>query len=260
VTEIPEHLLKRSRERRQAIGGEAPAEQTPAAAGAEPVPASAAPATPAPSAAPSAAPRPAAPERVKPDAPYVAAAKQRKKIPIWAMAVLSLLPLWGFMYVRSLTATEETVEGPLAAGATGYASACASCHAAGGEGGAGRPLYQGEVLKTFPTIEDQLNFVYTGSQPYDGVGFGDPEREGGQRIGLEYNGSPMPAFGGQLSDAEILAVVCHERYTLSGADPTGDYAEEYATWCGPESEHYPALLAGSESFASLEGVGTDPRS
>lgn len=259
MTEIPEHLLKRSRERRQAIGGEEAAEQTPAAGGTEAAPAAPA-AAPAPRPAPSPAAQPAAPAPPPPDAPYVAAAKQRKKVPIWAMAVLSLLPLWGFMYVRSLTATEKAVEGPLAAGATTYSSACAACHAAGGEGGAGRALYQGEVLKTFPAIEDMLNFVYTGSQPYNGVGYGDPQREGGQHIGLGFNGSPMPAFGGQLSDAEILAVVCHERYTLSGADPTGDHAEEYATWCGPESAHYPALLAGTESFASLEGVGTDPRS
>ena len=31
----------------------------------------------------------------------------------------------------------------------------------------------------------------------------------------------MPGQAGQLTDAQILAVVCHERFTLGGADPVG---------------------------------------
>ena len=111
MTEIPEHLLKRSRDRRAALGlgggqeGEAAAGgETPAAAPAtstEAAPVAAA--APAGPAARKAAAAPAPPPPPKPDAPYVAAAKSRPKIPFWAMAALSLMPIWLFMYVRSVT-------------------------------------------------------------------------------------------------------------------------------------------------------------
>ena len=42
--------------------------------------------------------------------------KARKKIPFWAFATLSTLPLWAFMYVRALTPANETVAGPLGSG------------------------------------------------------------------------------------------------------------------------------------------------
>ena len=52
--------------------------------------------------------------------------------------------------------------------------------------------------------------------------------------------------GGDLTDEEILAVVCHERYTLGGADPTGDeYLEEYEDWCSDEAPTFVALEAGA---------------
>ena len=37
----------------------------------------------------------------------MAAAKERRKIPFWAMATLSLMPIWGFMYLRALTESPE---------------------------------------------------------------------------------------------------------------------------------------------------------
>ena len=122
MTEIPEHLLKRSRERRAAIGkGD---DEGASASDAAPTPAPTTAATPAaappPSSGPalrSAAPTPDAPEPPKPDPHYVAAAKSRRKIPFWAMATLSLMPIWGFMYVRALTESPEQAEGPLAEGA-----------------------------------------------------------------------------------------------------------------------------------------------
>ena len=92
VTEIPEHLLKRSRDRR--AGAASGDSSTPASSA--PVPAS--PAAPAPRAA---APAPDVP-KVQPDAPYVAAAKSRGRIPSWAMLTLALLPLFLFMYIRGL--------------------------------------------------------------------------------------------------------------------------------------------------------------
>lgn len=263
MTEIPEHLLKRSRERRAASGdaadgGEASA-NTPAPVAA--TPAKAAAPTPAKAAAPAAPPPP------KPVPAYIQAATTRKKMPFWAMGALSMLPLWGFMYVRGLTPEEVQAEGPMAIGETVYAS-CSACHGAGGGGGVGRPLSNGEVLKTFPRIEDMLNLVYTGSQAYAQAGlavYGNPDREGGaHQPGYDGKGAYMPQqgadYGGALTDYEILGVVCHERYALGGADPLSEeWAEEYETWCSPESEVFLALEEGAESFASLEGVGTTPR-
>lgn len=258
MTEIPEHLLKRSRERRAAAGGGDGA-GAPATSGAvEP----AAPAAPAAKAAAPVAKAEAAPPPPKPDPAYVVAAKTRRKIPFWAMATLSLLPVWAFLYLRSVTETEEVVEGPIGVGAVIY-NQCSSCHAVNGQGGAGRPLWQGEVLATFPRIEDMLNFVYVGSQGYVSAevdSFGDPDREGGVHQPLAYNGAPMPGFGGQLTEYEILAVVCHERYTLSGADPTSEeWAAEYEEWCSAEAPRWIELETGATSFDMLEGVGTEAR-
>lgn len=270
MTEIPEHLLKRSQAAKaKASGGEAPAD-APAAASSAPATTGAA--TPAPAKPAAAAPAvPAAPPPPKPDIPVVAAAKARKKIPFWAMATLSLLPLWTFMYVRGLTFKEQKVAGPLGEGAALYTSNCSGCHGINGQGGLGYAFAGGEVLKTFPHIEDQLRFVYLGTQAYQSAGvsvYGNPEREGGPHLagGL---GGVMPNFGpttgGALSETQILAVVCHERYTLAGADPTGDSLEEYEKWCSPEAPAWTGLEDGSLTFSNiadqLEGtfpVGLEP--
>ena len=251
MTEIPEHLLNRSKARRAAASGDTPA-QAPATA------ATAAPATTASAAPEKKAVAPVAPV-VQPDPPYVAAAKARRKIPFWAMAALSLLPLWAFMYLLALKPEEKAVAGPLAMGTEVYGG-CAGCHGADGAGGAGQVLYQGSVLKTFPHIEDMLNFVYTGSQPYVAAGldvYGDPDREGGPHKPLGYNGNAMPQqgekAGGGLTEYEILAVVCHIRYDLSGADPASEqWAAEYENWCSPESPIFAGLEAGSTSFDTID--------
>ena len=265
MTEIPEHLLKRSRERRSAIGqgdeGEAPAGDS------APTPATTASATPAapppPSGPPArtAAPEPAAPEPPKPDAPYVAAAKSRRRIPVWAMATLSLMPVWGFMYVRALTESPEVAEGPLAEGAEVYSN-CASCHGADGGGGVGYAFAGGEVLLTYPNIEDQIRYVYWGTEGYnlDAIEVpGDPDRPNGAHATGELGA--MPAFGAQLTEHEIVSVVCHERYTLSGADPTSDeYAEEWELWCSEESPAWHAVETGELSLLNNEPtaiVGSD---
>lgn len=257
MTEIPEHLLKRSRERRAAAGGGDSSSESAPGAAVEATKASA----PAPKAA-APAPKAEAAPPPKPDPAYVVAAKTRRKIPFWAMATLSLLPVWAFLYLLSVTETEEVVEGPIGIGAVIY-NQCSSCHAVNGQGGAGRPLWQGEVLATFPRIEDMLNFVYAGSQAYVSAeieSFGDPNREGGAHEPLAYNGAPMPAFGGQLTEYEILAVVCHERYTLAGADPTSEeWASEYEEWCAPDAPKWIELETQSTTFDMLDGVGTDAR-
>ena len=100
----------------------------------------------------------------------VAAYKSRRRIPFWAMAALSLLPLWAFMYVRSLTEQAVAASGPIGEGAEVYES-CATCHGATGGGAAvGYAFTNGEVLSTFPHIEDQLRFVYYGTGNYNLAG------------------------------------------------------------------------------------------
>ena len=259
MTEIPEHLLKRSRERRSAIGqgdDTAAAAEAPAASS---TPATTTPAaTPAPvatgPAARTGAPAAATPPPPKPDPVYVQAAKQRKKIPFWAMAALSLMPIWAFMYVRAITESPEVLAGPLGEGAEVYGN-CASCHGAAGDGGVGYPFAGEEVLKTFPHIEDQIRYVYYGTEGFNAAGveiYGNPDRPGGPHIAG--GRGVMPQFGGQLTQAEIIAVVCHERYTLAGADPTSEeFAEEFETWCSPESPVFEAVEAGEYDITSPEG-------
>jgi mono/diheme cytochrome c family protein len=263
VTEIPEHLLKRSRERRAAIGQGDAGDASGADAGSDAA-ASSTPATTTPAAAPAAAapsgppartpaPAPAAPPAPKPDPVYVTAAKTRRKIPFWAMATLSLMPVWAFMYVRAITDGPESVEGPLGMGAEVYSN-CASCHGAGGGGGVGYPFDGGAVIDTFPHIEDQLRYVFYGTEGYNAAGvevYGNPDRPGGAHVTGERG--VMPAFESQLTQYEILAVVCHERFTLGGADPTSEeFAEEYETWCSEESPVFAALEGGEYDFTSPE--------
>ena len=258
MTEIPEHLLKRSRERRDAIGqggDAAPATDAPATAvekSASAMPA-AAPPPPSGPADRVAAAEPAAPKPPKPDPHYVVAAKQRRKVPFWAMATLSLMPVWAFVYVRALTEGGEVSEGPLAAGAEIYGN-CASCHGGGGGGGVGYAFTEGEVLKTFPNIEDQVRYVYYGTEQYNLAGveiYGNPNREGGPHLtGVQ---GVMPGFGGQLSAYEIVEVICHERYTLGGADPTSEeYAAEYEAWCSGEAPVFEAVESGELDLLALE--------
>ena len=262
MTEIPEHLLKRSRERREAAGLPTEGGAAGGASTSSPAPVAATPAKAAAAPAP-AAPKAAAP-KPKPVPPYIQAAQARRKMPFWAMGALSLVPVWGFLYVRGLTPEEKVVEGPMGIGAEVYAT-CSTCHGAAGGGGAGRQLNNGEVLLTFPNIEDQLNMVYTGSLAYETAGFaiyGNPDRPGGAHEPGWGKGAYMPAqgagYGGALTEVQILGVVCHERYEIGGADPTAEYAEEYAKWCAPEAEMFLALEEG-ETFDAIEGVGTEPR-
>ncbi|WP_334143634.1 c-type cytochrome [Rhabdothermincola sp.] len=226
MTEVPEHLLKRSRDRRAALGlggeggGEAAAPAQPAA-GAEVEPA-----TPAAAAKPAAAaPAEVEPAPPAPLPPYVEAALTRKRIPFWAMPVLAILPVWAILYAGSLSPAKVGQVSQLDLGAQVYAARCASCHGGGGGGGVGRPLAGGEVLKTFPDIESMLEFVAIGSDGIGiGNGYGDPNREGGQHIAGSYNGNKMPAFGDVLTDTELFAVVRHERETLSGEKLEGQAA------------------------------------
>lgn len=171
------------------------------------------------------------------------------------MATLSLMPVWGFMYVRALTDGGETAAGPLGEGAEVYNN-CASCHGAAGGGGVGYPFTDGEILETFPNIEDQIRYVYYGTEQYniaDVDVYGNPERPGGAHLTGERG--VMPGFGGQLTDEEIVAVICHERYTLGGADPTSEeYEAEFETWCSEESVLFEEVATGAVVLASNDEI------
>ena len=104
MTEIPEHLLERSKARRAALGllkdGETASSTTPVKAGdADAAPAAAA---AAPAARAAAAPAPVAIKAPEPVPPYVAAALARKKMPFWVVPVLLFLPIWMILYVGTL--------------------------------------------------------------------------------------------------------------------------------------------------------------
>jgi mono/diheme cytochrome c family protein len=211
LTEIPEHLLKRSRERRAALGlgGDAPAE-SPAAAGGEtpqdaPVPAVAA-------ASPASTPAPVV-EEVKapppPDPPYIQAAKRRKKAPIWATAALVLLPLWGYVYVRTLEPPPAGADDPLVLGTTVYATDCASCHGGTGGGVSAPQLSDGKVLETWPDWRDHAAWVRLGTAGWPAATYGAQ----GKPVG---GGGTMPSWD-TLTDQQIAEVVLHER-GLSGED------------------------------------------
>ena len=167
------------------------------------------------------------------------------------MAALSLLPIWVFMYVRSLTAPPEEAAGPLGDRRRGVRRLPVAATAPAARAASAARSPSGEVLVTFPHIEDQLRFVYFGTAEYNLAGvaiYGNPDREGGPHVTGSFG--PMPAqgqsAGGELTDAEILAVVCHERYTLGGAELDSDeYAEEFENWCSEEAPTFVALEEGA---------------
>ena len=214
MTEVPEHLLARSRERRAALGlgggGAPPAGDAPAAASAAPPATIEQAGAPAPVAAAAAAPAVVEPE--KPPVPaYLRPEARKANIPTWVIPVLALLPFWGILYIGAFGERHhaEALTG-VELGAQVYRGQCASCHGASGEGGAGPALAGGEAALTFPEEADHIDWVKNGSGPKRGQFYGAEDREGGQR-GPATGG--MPSFG-NLSDEEIEAVVLYEREEL----------------------------------------------
>lgn len=167
-------------------------------------------------AAPAPAPRPAAAAAVPPEKPYVAAAKSRRKMPMWAVPVLVALPIWAIIYVNAVTKPPK--HDPLTVGAQIYADQCASCHGADGQGVSGPALAGGDVVKTWPDFKDHITWVEEGS---DGWKASHPGAStyGAQNHPLQ---SGMPSFKDTLSPGDIALVVRYERETLSGADPTSE--------------------------------------
>lgn len=71
-----------------------------------------------------------------------------------------------------------------------YTSQCARCHGLDGGGGRGPKLADGEVLSSFPTVEDQIALVANGNDN-------------------------MPSFSGRLTEDQIEAVVRYSREVLA---------------------------------------------
>lgn len=230
MTEIPEHLLKRAAERRAAMGkgGDEPAaEAAPAASSDAPAAATPAAAVEKPTAAP--APLPTlddAPAAAKPDSPVVAAAKRRKRVPFWAAPVLALLPLWGILYVNSVSKPPAGDTDPFVIGKAVYTANCAGCHQADGSGaaggGTGQQLNEGEVLMTFKDPLSMAYWIHNGADggARDDRTYGDADREGGAR-NIDLLSGTMPAFA-DLTPEELAAVTIYIRESLSGGDPADD--------------------------------------
>ena len=240
MTEIPEHLLARSKARRQAIGqdqgggdaeGAAPSTEVEKA-----TPASAAPAGPAAVEGLAPAKAPAAPAAVPPPPkrPEVIAAESRKKIPWWAATALVTLPLWAFLFAYTLDPPTAGLSPALSAGEEIFATNCGSCHGPEGEGGNGPAFADGAVIETFSNYEDHVQWVTLGSNGW-AEEVGDTYGDTAKPV-LGYNGNPMPAFADSLSEEEILEIVRYEREIVSGHGCEPDLAEATGEECAPGTE------------------------
>ena len=237
MTEVPDYLLERSRERRVALGlldddaGGADAAGAGSAGGGAGAAVAATGGANDPTAAIAAAKAAAkleVPPSAQPDPHWVMAARKRHRIPIWALPVLIALPLWGFVYVKLTEPPPEPITA-INEGAATYAVRCSSCHVGDGSGsdggGVGRPLYNGEVLHTFPELSDDLlDWISIGSEGV-GVGnvYGDPQRPGGPRLTGE-TGANMPAFGSVLKKYQIYSVSRYVREVISGEEISDEEA------------------------------------
>lgn len=88
-----------------------------------------------------------------------------------------------------------------------YALNCASCHGAQGAGTPGAfPPLDGDPVVNAKSAAEHVHIVLNGLA--------------GKRIGGTAYAAQMPAFGSQLSDAQIAAVIDHERTSWSNHAPT----------------------------------------
>ena len=206
MTEVPEHLLARSRARRAALSGGG-GDEAAAPAAVEPA-ASAAPAKQddAPAAAAPAVAAAAAPAAIEPTPPWVEAANKRKKIPFWAVPVLAMLPFWAVLYALTLDPPTPK-DSPVTLGDEVYANkGCAGCHGAGGGGNGNIPALIGDtsVTKVWPTPAKQVAWIALGSDGWKAAGQTTMEN------GLPVKGG-MPGWSTSLDPEEIMAVSLHER-------------------------------------------------
>ncbi len=227
MTEIPEHLLKRSKAAKSGGDAEKPAEKAvEAAAKTAPAAAAKAPAKEFPNLDPE-------PVVAEPESPFVLAAKARKKIPVWVLPVIAALPIWAFSFAGTMQEQETedivAIESELFYGTKG----CSGCHGGGGGGGTGYQLSDGEVLETFPEPIDMMVHIARGSTAIDGESYGAERADGARRSAGDLG--VMPAQIGQISLIELELIVYHERHTLSGEESD---SEEYEAWVESMEEHW----------------------
>lgn len=204
LTEVPEHLLRKAKEARARLTGEALPDEAPTESANAPAVVEGAAAPAKATLAPMPADPPAPPP--PPENPAVTAALGRAKIPAWVMPVLLFLPVWAFLYVGT---NEEPTRVPpvLATGGEVYEAQCASCHGAEGGGGVGPAFSDGAIIETFPDWADHIEWVVKGTEGYQAEGraiYGADKEVGG-------SGNLMPAFGEKLSAKDLMAVIFYER-------------------------------------------------
>ena len=216
MTEIPEHLLKRSAARKAAKSGEAPAAEASESTAVEAA---------APAAAPAVAAAPTPEVYVEPEpepvAPYVEAYQSRKKLPFWIIPVLLFLPVWGSFYYGTLERVPQGLTGLLGEGEELYVeTGCSGCHGAEGLGGIGPSLYGGEVHLTFTTLEDQIVWVAQGSSIV-GAGRNYASPDGRERLVA----GNMPGFGlGQARELDVEQLVAVSLFERTQFDPDEESA------------------------------------
>ncbi|MGH1490500.1 MAG: hypothetical protein ACRBK7_14115 [Acidimicrobiales bacterium] len=217
MTEIPEHLLKRSKAAKS--GGKAPEEASsaPVAAETSAAPVAAAPAANLPNLDPE-------PEPAKPVPHFVSASMKRKRVPLWVLPVIAAIPVWAYAFAGTMQQV-ETEDELLIDAALVYGS-CAGCHGGTGGGGVGYQLSGGEVLETFPEVIDQMVHVARGSVEIDGEEYG-AERADGVRVSGARGKGAMPGQLSSLSMLELEMVVFHERAILSEEDTSSAGYQEW---------------------------------
>jgi mono/diheme cytochrome c family protein len=224
LTEIPEHLLKRSKAAKSGKTGDGGGDAGGSAASSAPVAAEAS--TPA-----AAGPSPDLPNLDPPAPPpkpvphFVQAALSRGKIPVWVLPVIAALPIWAMSFAGTMQQPET--EDVLLIDAELVYGSCAGCHGGNGGGGVGYALNEGEVLATFPEAIDHMVHVARGSDPIAGEQYGDPDRPGGAHVSGARGRGPMPAQLNSLSMIELEIVVFHERAILSGEDTSSPAYQEW---------------------------------
>jgi mono/diheme cytochrome c family protein len=123
--------------------------------------------------------------------------------------VLAALPLWAILYSGAFGERKSTdTSDPVVRGAIVYrADGCSGCHGVSGQGGVGPALTN--VTKTFPNFADHIAWVKNGSAALKGQPYG---ATGKIATGGMPNHLDMP-------EADLIAVVCHERVTYGKQTP-----------------------------------------
>ena len=133
----------------------------------------------------------------KPVPAYVQAARNRRRVPFWAMPVLAAVPLWGYVFFRTLE-PPPVENDPLVLGEELYSS-CAGCHGGSGQGVSAPALADGAVLETWNDYRDHMMWVRLGSDGWPAPTYGGNDTPTGEA-------GTMPPHPG-LSDEEQRAML-----------------------------------------------------